>query len=102
MPPIEAKADGIRLALHVQPRASRTELAGPYGDALRIRVASPPVDGAANLELLRFLAELLGVPRSSVRLISGQSARRKAVFVKGLTLSTVEHKLGLSARRSAE
>lgn len=63
--------------MRVQPRASRTEVAGPYGDAVRIRLTAPPVDGAANEALVRFLAERLEVPRSAVR-IEGSSAEAMA------------------------
>ena len=62
----------VVLAVHVQPRAPRTEVVGRYGDALKIRVHAPPVDGAANAELVRFLAERLGVPRSAVTIVSKQ------------------------------
>jgi uncharacterized protein len=71
--------------VHVQPRASRTGLAGQHGDALKVRLAAPPVDGAANEALVRFLAELLGVPRSAVRLERGTTGRSKLVAVDGLT-----------------
>lgn len=73
-----------RLTLHVQPRAKRTEVAGVHGAALKIRLAAPPVDGAANDELVRFLAEQLGVPRRAVRLVAGAGARRKVVEVDGV------------------
>lgn len=59
-------------------------LAGRYGDAVKIRLAAPPVDGAANEELVRFLAETLGIPRAAVRIVRGQTARRKTVVVDGL------------------
>jgi uncharacterized protein (TIGR00251 family) len=71
------------LLIHVQPRAARTEVAGRYGDAIKIRLRAPPVDGAANEELLRFLAERLGVARSALRLVAGESSRRKRVAVTG-------------------
>lgn len=71
--------------MHVQPRASRTGLAGRHGGALKVRLAAPPVDGAANEALVRFLAELLGVPRSAVRLERGATGRSKLVAVDGLT-----------------
>lgn len=74
-----------RLTLHVQPGAKRTEIAGRHGDAIKIRVASPPVDGAANAEVGRFIAERLGVPRSAVRIARGAAGRRKTIFVEGLT-----------------
>jgi uncharacterized protein (TIGR00251 family) len=73
------------LTLHVQPGARRTEAAGLHGDALRLRLAAPPVDGKANAELIRFLAEAFDVPRRSVTLISGETSRRKRVAVTGAT-----------------
>ena len=61
---ITAIPGGIRIRIHVQPRASRTEIAGRHGDALKVRLAAPPVDGAANDALLDFIADRLGVPRA--------------------------------------
>jgi uncharacterized protein (TIGR00251 family) len=85
----------VRLTLHVQPRASRTELAGRHGDALKVRVAAPPVDGAANAELVRFLAELLGVAKSAVEIVAGESGRRKVVAVHGVGLEAARRVLGV-------
>ena len=85
MPPISLTPTGIRLSLHIQPRASRTELAGLHGGALKVRLAAPPVDGAANAELCGFLAELLGVPRTAVVIRQGEGGRRKVVDVAGVT-----------------
>jgi uncharacterized protein (TIGR00251 family) len=82
---ISAVADGVRIRIRVQPRAARTEVAGPYGDAIRIRLAAPPVDGAANEALERFLAACLGVPRAAVALVSGHAGRSKVVEVRGVT-----------------
>lgn len=80
---IAAHGDGVRITVRVQPRASRTEVAGRYGeDALRIRLAAPPVDGAANRELVAFLAKTLGVPRSAVSIEAGATGRRKIVLVR--------------------
>ncbi len=84
MPVITQTSSGIRIAVQVQPRASKTEVAGLHGEAVRIRLAAPPVDGAANDALVRFLSDLLGVPRSAVTISSGLSARRKTVLVAGL------------------
>lgn len=89
MAPFTPTATGVRLTLHVQPRASRTEIAGLHGDALKLRLAAPPVDGAANEALIRFLAERLGVPRSAVTLVSGATSRRKVVEVSGMTAEAV-------------
>ena len=71
---IEATPTGVRLRVRVQPRASRTELVGLHGGALKVRLAAAPVEGAANDALLRFLAERLELPRSAVRLEAGLSA----------------------------
>jgi uncharacterized protein (TIGR00251 family) len=75
--------DGVLLRVHVQPRAARTEVVGRHGDAIKIRLRAPPVDGAANEELLRFVAERLGLPRNAVTLARGATARAKTVAVSG-------------------
>jgi uncharacterized protein (TIGR00251 family) len=80
---VTADASTVTLVIHVQPRASRTEVVGPHGDAIKIRLRAPPVDGAANAELIRFLSERLGVPRQSIRIVSGDTGRRKRVQVTG-------------------
>jgi uncharacterized protein (TIGR00251 family) len=80
-------ADGsLLLALHVQPGARRTEVVGAHGDALKIRLAAPAVDGKANAELLRFIAAGFGVPLASVRLLRGETGRRKTVRVAAARL----------------
>ncbi len=60
---VQETREGIILTVHIQPNASRTEVAGLYGAALKIRVAAPPVDGAANAEIIRFLARELSIPQ---------------------------------------
>jgi len=85
-----------RLACWIQPRAARTEVVGRHGDAIRIRIAAPPVDGAANEELVRFLAERLGVARKAVRLKAGAAGRRKTVEIEGLSTVEAERRLGVS------
>lgn len=77
-------ADGtITLTLHIQPGAKKSEFAGLHGDALKIRLAAPPVDGKANAALSEFVADRLGLARSAVRLKSGQTSRRKILEVSG-------------------
>jgi uncharacterized protein (TIGR00251 family) len=71
----------IVLTLHVQPGAKRTEVAGRHGDALKIRLAAPPVDGKANTELLRYLAFAFGVPLRNVTLVRGDASRQKVVRI---------------------
>lgn len=86
---IIARDDGVRLRVRVQPRASRTELAGEHRGALRVRVAAPPVDGEANRELIEFLAKRLGVSRSRVKIVAGESSRDKTVEVEGVAAGAV-------------
>ena len=74
---------------HVVPRASKTEIVGRHGDAIKIRIKAPPVDGAANEELTRFLAKRFGVPRSAVQLLSGTSSRDKRVAITGMPADEV-------------
>lgn len=73
--------DGVRLQIQAQPGAKHTEVAGLYGDCLKLRLASPPVEGKANECLIEFLAERLGVKRAQVKITRGLSSRRKNVFV---------------------
>lgn len=95
MPLRISEGDGaVRFTVHAQPRASRTELAGSHGDAIKIRLAAPPVEGEANAELVGYLAKLLGVPKSAVRVITGQHGRRKTVEVMGVDAATVRARLG--------
>ena len=75
---------GALLTVHVQPGSSRTECVGIHGDAIKIRLAAPPIDGAANNELIRFIADKCGVPRANVRIRAGEQARRKRLSIKGI------------------
>ena len=79
-----------RVAVYIQPRAKRTEIAGRHGTDLKIRVAAPPVDQAANEALLAFVAEKLGVRQRDVRLIAGAASRRKVLEVEGITAEQIE------------
>ncbi len=86
---VQDQAGGAILTIHVQPNSSRTECVGIHGDTIKIRVAARPVDGAANDELIRFLAEQCAVPRANVHIRMGMEARRKRVFVKGVSARVV-------------
>jgi uncharacterized protein (TIGR00251 family) len=77
----EGAQRALVLALHVQPGARRTEVAGTHGDALRIRLAAPPVDGKANAALLRFLAAEFDVALRAVTIVHGETSRRKTVRI---------------------
>lgn len=78
-------AGGVVLELLVQPRASRTRVAGEHDGRLKIQLAAPPVDGEANAALLAFLAGVLGVKKADVALLAGESGRRKRVRIAGVT-----------------
>ena len=80
---------GVRINVYVQPRASKTEIAGMHGDALKIRLTAPPVDNAANAALVEFIAGKVGVPKGSVRVVAGATARRKVVEIAGMPLEAV-------------
>jgi uncharacterized protein len=93
MSAVEPIDGGVRLRLHIQPRAAQTGIAGRFGESLKVRLKSPPVDGAANDELVGFLARQLGVSRSRVELVAGHTGRRKTVRVLGLTVREAELRL---------
>ena len=78
-----------RVTLYIQPRASKTEIAGAHDGCIKLRVAAPPVDGAANKALLEFVADRLGIAKSRVRLVAGESSRRKVVEIDGVSQEAV-------------
>jgi uncharacterized protein (TIGR00251 family) len=80
----------IRLTVRVQPRASKDEFAGVREGVLRVRLRAPPVDGAANEALVRFLADELGVTRRQVRMVSGFGSRTKTVEIDAVTLPALD------------
>jgi hypothetical protein len=86
---LRADGDGVMLNLHIQPGAKKTEVAGPHGDALKIRLAAPPVDGKANAALLAFVAAKVGAGRTAVELVGGQTSRAKRVRIRDITPQAV-------------
>jgi uncharacterized protein (TIGR00251 family) len=78
-------ADSSRINVYVQPRASKTVVAGMHDGCVKIRLAAPPVDGAANAALVEFIAGQLGIAKSRVRITAGLTSRRKTVEVEGVT-----------------
>ena len=90
---LKRHGDTLTLTLHIQPGAKKTEVAGEHGDALKIRLAAPPVDGKANAALLEFIADKLGVAKSAVTLKSGQTSRRKVVVIEGGPAEVMRHLL---------
>ncbi|HEV2444761.1 MAG TPA: DUF167 domain-containing protein [Candidatus Sulfopaludibacter sp.] len=82
-----------RVTVKVHPRARRSALAGRFGDAWKLDLAAPPVDGKANEECVRFFAGLCGVPRSRVRIVTGAAARMKVVEIEGLAQAELDDAL---------
>lgn len=88
---------GVTLAVRAQPGAKKTAIAGLYGEGtaaqLKIAVHAPPIEGRANAALIVFLAELFGVPRSSIELLNGELSRSKVFLLRGLDLTSAQARL---------
>jgi len=82
----EEKAGDIFIKVHVQPRASKNEIVGVHGGSLKVRLTSPPVEGAANALLVRFFAKTLAVPKSRINIVSGEKSRQKRLKIDSLTI----------------
>jgi uncharacterized protein (TIGR00251 family) len=93
MIPIRNIAGGASFAVRVQPRAKRNAIAGTLGDALKLALTSPPVEGRANEACIEFLARLLGVSRSSIAIAAGETSRNKVIRVSGLSAEAVGERL---------
>jgi len=90
---VTATADGVRFAVRAKPRAARSRVVGVREGALEIALAAPPVDGAANEELVATLARALGVPKRDVVLLRGEASRAKLVEVRGLSAADVRARI---------
>jgi uncharacterized protein (TIGR00251 family) len=93
---LHATSDGATFAVKVHPRARKTAITGALGDALKLSITAPPVEGKANRACIEFFAKLLKVPRSSVTIASGESSRNKVVQVTGLSAGEIRKRLDLS------
>ena len=93
MIPIRDTAAGATFAVKVQPRAKKNGITGELGDALKLALTAPPVEGRANEACIEFFANLLDVPRSSVTIASGETSRRKVIRVAGLWADEVRRRL---------
>jgi uncharacterized protein len=104
MPPVflRATADGVLLAVKLQPRASRNEFCGPLGSELRVKVTAPPVDAAANEALVRLLADKLDCAKGRVELVRGHTSRHKVIKLHGFSLEAVCQLLETNPARHAE
>jgi len=83
---LAVKEGGVSFAVRVQPRASKSGVAGELDGVLKIRLAAPPVEGQANEELIRLLAELFDAPRRRIAILSGQTSKNKVVGVSGISI----------------
>jgi len=93
MIPIRETAAGLSFAVKVHPKARRSAIAGTLGDALKLAVAAPPVEGKANQAVIEFFAALCGVPRSAVAILQGESSRMKTVRISGVEKEALEQAL---------
>jgi uncharacterized protein (TIGR00251 family) len=92
---IQESGSGVTLAVRVHPRAKKNAITGEVGDALKVSLTAPPIDGRANEACIEFFAKLLKVPRSSVTIASGQSSRNKVIRVVGLSAVELRERLKL-------
>jgi uncharacterized protein len=92
--PIRATPAGATFAVKVQPRAKKNAITGELGDALKLALTAPPVEGRANEACIEFFANLLDVPRSSITIASGETSRRKVIRVVGITADEVRRRIG--------
>jgi len=91
---IRETTDGVSFAVRVHPRARKNTITGELGEALKVSLTAPPVDGRANDACIEFFVELLRVPKSSVTIASGQSSRNKVIRVVGVSGQYVRDRLG--------
>ena len=95
MIPIRDTAAGATFAVKVHPRAKKNAITGEFGDALKLALTAPPVEGRANEACIEFFANLLKVPRSSVTIASGETSRNKVIRVAGLSAEEVRRRMGM-------
>jgi uncharacterized protein (TIGR00251 family) len=91
---IQETPAGVTFAVKVHPRANKNAITGELGDALKLSLTAPPVEGKANLACIEFFANLLKVPRSSITIAGGQNSRRKVIRVVGLSVEEIRKRLG--------
>ena len=90
---IQTSASGVTFAVKVHPRGKKNAITGEVGDALKVALTAPPVDGKANAACIEFFAKLLNVPRSSITIASGQNSRNKVLRVAGITAQQIRDRL---------
>ena len=91
--PIKADSSGATFAVKVHPRAKKNAISGELGEALKLSLTAPPVEGKANRAVVELIAELLSVPRTSVSIVAGESSRQKVIRVAGVSAEQVRARL---------
>jgi uncharacterized protein (TIGR00251 family) len=94
MIPLQESGSGIAFAVKVHPRAKKNAITGELGDALKVSLTTPPIEGRANEACIEFFAKLLKVPRSSVTIASGQTSRNKVIRVAGISAAELRNRIG--------
>lgn len=100
MVPVNETAKGVTFAVKVHPRACKNAITGAVGDALKLALTAPPLEGKANQAVIEFFAELFAIPRSSVTIASGETSRNKVVRVSGISRVAVEQRLAEALKTS--
>ena len=97
--PIREVAGAVEVDVSVVPRASRSRVVGMLGDRIKVQLAAPPVDGAANTELVALLADLIGVPARSIAIVRGETHKRKTVRITGIDAAAIRRVIEQAAMR---
>lgn len=84
------KKEGVVISLFVQPNAPKSQIIGEYNQLLKIKIKSPPVEGKANDEIIRFFSEIFGIAKNKIEILSGDKSKQKRVLVKGLSVSQIQ------------
>ncbi|MGO9136245.1 MAG: DUF167 domain-containing protein [Syntrophales bacterium] len=87
---IKETEDGIILQVHVVPRSAKSEFAGVQGDALKLKITAPPVEGQANAECIRFLSDILRIKKKQVKILSGHRSKKKTIAIEGIGRKEIE------------
>jgi hypothetical protein len=99
---VTADGDAVVVAVHVQPRAGRTAVVGRHGEAIKVRVAAPPVDDRANTATIALVAEMLDIPTSAVTVVTGERSRLKRLRVTGIDHETAMERVEQALDAAAE
>jgi uncharacterized protein len=102
MIPVHESAKGISFAVKVHPRARKNAITGVVGDALKLALTAPPVEGRANHAVIEFFADLFAIPRSSVTIASGETSRNKVVRIAGLSRTAIEQRLARATEEALQ